>query len=295
MKRLFYFGLVFALLFVSCGDDESSNPFVSSEESSSSSLILIENLSSSSRMDFVGSSSSQKDKSSSSVAKSSSSILLSSANLSSSSSRMDSISSSSFLNDISSSSEKIDAVTGSVTDERDGQIYKTVKIGRLWWFAQNLNFETVNSHCFRDSSEYCAKYGRLYTWAAAVGKSEEECGYRQECNLTLPVQGACPSGWRVPSNYDWNDLFEAIGGDAVAGKNLRNSDENGFALVYAGRINYAGNFIELGESARIWSSSEVSEYDAFYAEFYYTLEDVWFPEEGSKYEGYSIRCVKGEL
>ncbi len=68
-----------------------------------------------------------------------------------------------------------------------------------------------------------------------------------------------------------------------------------FALVYAGRINYAGNFIELGESARIWSSSEVSEYDAFYAEFYYTLEDVWFPEEGSKYEGYSIRCVKGEL
>ena len=295
MKRLICFALIFTLFLIACGDDGSSNPFVSSEESSSSSLIPIEDLSSSGRMDFVGSSSSPKGKSSSSVIKSSSSNLLSSANLSSSSSRMDSTSSSSFLNDISSSSEKIDAVTGSATDERDGQIYKTVKIGHLWWFAQNLNFETVNSHCFRDSSKYCVKYGRLYTWAAAVGKPEEECGYRQECNLTLPVQGACPSGWRVPSNYDWNDLFEAIGGDTVAGKNLRNSDENGFALVYAGRINYAGDFIELGESARIWSSSEVSEYDAFYAEFYYTLEDVWFPEEGSKYEGYSIRCVKGEL
>lgn len=294
MKRLVCFALIFTLFFVACGDDESSNPFVA-EESSSSSLTSIEKLSSSSRMDSVGFPSSQNGELSSSVAKSSSSIQMSSASLSSSSSHMDSISSSCSLNEKSSSSTKMDAVTGSVTDERDGQIYKTVKIGRLWWFAQNLNFETENSHCFRDSSKYCANYGRLYTWAAAVGKSEEECGYRQECNLLLPVQGACPSGWRVPSNYDWNDLFVAIGGDAVAGKNLRKSDENGFALVYAGRINYAGDFIELEESARIWSSSEVDEYDAFYAEFYYTLEDVWFPEEGSKYEGYSIRCVKGEL
>lgn len=310
MKHLFYFALVSNLILVACGGDDSSNPFDVSEDSSSSSLILIDNLSSSSRMDFVGSSSSQKDKSSSSVAKSSSSILLSSASLPSSSSREVSISSSNVRNDklsssvvlvsssaivASSSSNAAEGVTGFMTDERDGQAYKIVKIGHLWWFAQNLNYETVNSHCYNDSAEYCAKYGRLYKWAAAVGKSEDECGYRHECNLTLPVQGACPPGWRVPSNYDWNDLFEAIGGDTVAGKNLRNSDEDGFALVYAGRINYAGNFIELGESARIWSSSEVSEYDAFYAEFYYTLEDVWFPEEGSKYEGYSIRCVKGEL
>ncbi len=294
MKRLICFALIFTLFLIACGDDESSNPFVA-EESSSSSLISVEDLSSSSRMDFVGSSSSQKDKSSSSVAKSSSSILLGSASLSSSSSYINSISSSNIQNEKSSSSEKNDAVIGTMTDERDGQTYKIVKIGHLWWFAQNLNYETVNSHCYNDSAEYCAKYGRLYKWAAAVGKSEDECGYRHECNLTLPVQGACPPGWRVPSNYDWNDLFEAIGGDTVAGKNLRNSDENGFALVYAARINYAGNFIELGESARIWSSSEVSEYNAFYAEFYYTLEDVWFPEEGSKYEGYSIRCVKGEL
>ena len=313
MKRLFYFALVSTLILVACGDDESSNPFVPSEDSSSSfagissslsssatfvtlsSSTPIEGLSSSSRKDSVGSLSSAKGKSSSSVVESSSNGDSGSMTGMTSSSYVNSISSSSVQNEKSSSSEKNDAVTGTMMDERDGQTYKIVKIGRLWWFAQNLNFDTENSHCFRDSSKYCAKYGRLYTWAAAVGKSEEECGYRQECNLLLPVQGACPSGWRVPSNYDWNDLLVSVGGDDIAGEVLRDSKEGGFALVYAGRINYAGDFIELEESARIWSSSEVDEDDAFYAEFYYTLEDVWFPEEGSKYEGYSVRCVKGEL
>jgi uncharacterized protein (TIGR02145 family) len=220
---------------------------------------------------------------------------MSSAILSSSSSYENSISSSSIQNEKSSSSEKNDAVTGTMTDERDGQTYKIVKIGHLWWFAQNLNYETVDSHCYNDSAEYCAKYGRLYKWAAAVGKSEEECGYRHECNLTLPVQGACPPGWRVPSNYDWNDLIVAAGGDEIAGEVLRESKEGGFALLYAGRINFAGEFVQEGRSACIWTSSETDEYDAYYADFYYSYSKVIFPNDAEKYDGYSVRCVKGEL
>ena len=304
MKRLFYFALVSTLIFVACGDDESSNPFVPSEDSSSSfagissslsSSTSIKDLSSSSSEISIGSSSSTKGKSSSSVVKSSSSLRMSSAILSSSSSYENSISSSSIQNEKSSSSEKNDAVTGTMTDERDGQTYKIVKIGHLWWFAQNLNYETVDSHCYNDSAEYCAKYGRLYKWAAAVGKSEDECGYRHECNLTLPVQGACPPGWRVPSNYDWNDLLVTAGGDDVAGEVLRDSKEGGFALLYAGRINFAGEFVQEGRSACIWSSSETDEYDGYYADFYYSYDKVMFPNEAEKYDGYSVRCVKGEL
>ena len=34
-------------------------------------------------------------------------------------------------------------------------------------------------------------------------------------------QLACPTGWRFPTETDWNDLFAALGGIAVAGKKMK--------------------------------------------------------------------------
>lgn len=285
MKRLFYVALFSTLILVACGDD-SGNPFVASEESSSSFVLL-------SSSSVVKSSSSNHEEKKNVPSSSSIPFVVSSSSIEKifSSSSKGSVSSSSDQNDVSSSSAKEDWPTDSVTDERDGQKYKTVKIGRQWWFAQNLNYETETSHCYNDSTKYCDKHGRLYTWADAVGKSEEECGVRHVCNLTLPVQGVCPSGWHVPSNYEWNDLLVYVGGDEIAGEVLRNSSEGGFALLYAGRINFAGDFVQEGRSACIWSSSEVDDYDSYYVDFYYTYSKV-FLEDADKTDGYSVRCVK---
>lgn len=282
MKRLFCIALFSTLIFVACGDDDSGNPFVANEDSSSSFVLL------SSSSSVVDSSSSNHEEKKKNLSSSSAPI----EDLFSSSSES-SVSSSSVQNEESSSSIKVDWPTDSIIDDRDGQKYKIVKIDRLWWFAQNLNYETENSHCYNDSTKYCDKYGRLYTWAAAVGKSEEECGERHVCNLSLPVQGVCPSGWHVPSNYEWNDLFVFVGGDKVAGEVLRNSSEGGFALLYAGRINFAGDFVQEGRSACIWSSNEVDDYDSYYVDFYYTYSKV-FLEDADKTDGYSVRCVKNE-
>ena len=71
---------------------------------------------------------------------------------------------SSSSNDVVESSSSADALPDTVlVDERDGQTYRIVKIGDQTWMAENLNYETENSFCYNDSSEYCETYGRLYT------------------------------------------------------------------------------------------------------------------------------------
>ena len=118
-----------------------------------------------------------------------------------------------------------------MTDSRDGQTYKTVTIGTQTWMAQNLNYETANSYCCKDSASYCTKYGRLYTWAAATT--------------------ACPEGWHLPSQTEWEVLFTAVGGQSTAGKVLKstsgwNNGGNGTdafafsALPAGGRYNHGG-------------------------------------------------------
>ncbi len=107
---------------------------------------------------------------------------------------------------------------GELTDARDGQVYRTVEIGDQIWMAENLNYAYMPdtlSFCYNDSAEYCEKYGRLYTWSAAMdsaaifsedgkGCSVEQSG-SPSCGK-FPVRGICPEGWHFPSNNEWKTL-----------------------------------------------------------------------------------------
>ncbi|WP_407440977.1 fibrobacter succinogenes major paralogous domain-containing protein [Fibrobacter sp.] len=129
---------------------------------------------------------------------------------------------------------------GYITDDRDGQIYKTVKIGDQVWMAENLNYDPnylpkgakdsiILSWCYNDSAEYCEKYARLYTWAAAMdsvaafSNDGKGCGYEAECEPEGNVRGICPEGWHLPSYDEWDALRTAVGGSEVAGKMLKSS------------------------------------------------------------------------
>ena len=198
---------------------------------------------------------------------------------------------------------------GTLTDDRDGQTYKTVKIGEQWWMAENLNYETVaGSSCFNDSAKYCEKYGRLYTWATAVGKSEEECGCVKICNLGEgKVRGLCPEGWHLPDTTEWNALFSAVGGEASAGTMLKstegwNDDYDGtsgngsdayfFSALPAGyRDYYTGGFYYEGISAGFWSSTEHNSNDAYGLYLDYGNDDTYLYAY-NKYYGYSVRCLR---
>ena len=210
---------------------------------------------------------------------------------------------------------------GTLTDNRDGQTYKTVKIGNQTWMAENLNYADsvktpslkARSWCYDNDPDNCEKYGRLYTWAAAIDsvkfstEKSLDCGYGKTCALPDTVQGICPSGWRLPRKADWETLFSAVGGQGTAGKILKtqtgwNNNGNGMDAVGfsgwpAGDGNGRGSSNFKGDGTYFWSSTESSDYGAFFVSLYYRIDSTFLNHNDKDY-AYSVRCVKesvGEL
>jgi uncharacterized protein (TIGR02145 family) len=164
---------------------------------------------------------------------------------------------------------------GEFTDSRDGQKYRTVKIGGLVWMAENLNFEVDDYGSYR--------YGRLYTWEAA--------------------KFACPAGWHLPSCEEWAVLVNAAGGWKVAGKHLKsktgwygesgieNLDTYGFSALPGGYEDpHEGMW---GPYYAFWWTATESEYYS---------EDAWFlcmsydndyvhEDDKDKRSHFSVRCI----
>lgn len=168
-------------------------------------------------------------------------------------------------------------------DDRDGQTYKTVKIGDQVWMAENLNFEMDSSFCYNDSVEYCTKYGRFYSWWTAIE--------------------VCPNGWHLPTKMEWDTLFNAVGGQSTADKVLKstsgwNSNGNGtdafgFSALSAGYRYYYGYYNYEGDYAYFWSSTELrsgSDY-AYFMSLLYDNDGAYLVTN-RKVDGFSVRCVK---
>ena len=143
------------------------------------------------------------------------------------------------------------------TDSRDGQLYKTVKIGNQVWMAENLRYKTQNSYYYDNKISNYNMYGFLYTWSDA--------------------SIVCPSGWHLPSSDEWKTLVSVVGGGSIAGFNLKSSsgwnssngsDAYGFTALPAG-------FYYSGDVKSYYY--DVDEYDESYGPGFYGIGDVaWF-------------------
>lgn len=177
---------------------------------------------------------------------------------------------------------------------------KTVTIGKQVWMAENLNVETIEgSWCYDNKPENCEKYGRFYTWAAAM-RLVAGCN-EYSCEQVYPHQGLCPSGFHIPTKEEWETLFATVGGYSVAGKKLKSrsgwrergngSDAYGFSALPAGSSYNYGNFYFAGSRAYFWSASEDFSSNAYYMILYYSYEYADM-RNYSKDSGYSVRCLQ---
>ena len=209
---------------------------------------------------------------------------------------------------------------GSMTDDRDGHVYKTIGIKKQMWMAENLNYtDSINypsmnakNFCL-DDKDSCAKYGRYYTWAAAIdsvywSKQGKKCGYDEEaCGLPEIIKGICPSGWRLPNENDWIELYASVNNDYKTLQSKKNNkwkratDEYGFSAIPAAYADvelyvddnneYYKYFITTtGEYAFFWSATEIDGdvYSAFSLIIY--ADNVGF--SALKRYGASVRCLK---
>jgi len=191
-------------------------------------------------------------------------------------------------------------------DHRNKKTYKKVTIGKQTWMAENLNYmpadEKSFGRCYDTDPDYCAAYGRLYTWGEALA--------------------ACPVGWHLPSDKEWTALVNFIGGDSTAGTKLKSStgwdnyegksgngtDGHGFSALPGGygynrpECPLKGCFRGAGNRGFWWSATEYGAYDSWYhggraAWGRYMLnsdKDVsrWYEENDTRYQFNSVRCVE---
>jgi uncharacterized protein (TIGR02145 family) len=151
----------------------------------------------------------------------------------------------------------------SMTDPRDQQVYKTIQMGDRLWMASNLNYNSKDSYCVGENEAGCKRYGRLYSFDASAF--------------------ACPEGWALPDQADWEALAE------IPASELK--ERQGWNGVMGGFRAHNGAYASEGASGYWWSASGA----------WNNFAQAWILSSSMrkmqrytapKTNAYSIRCVK---
>jgi len=179
------------------------------------------------------------------------------------------------------------AFTFSCSDDKDDDggsgSCGTVTIGTQVWQKCNSNIDpgVGTSKCYDDLPANCDKYGRLYDWEAA--------------------KSACPQGFHLPSDAEWDVLVTKAGGSSTAGTKLKatsgwndnanGTDEFGFSALPGGSGCYGGLFCDGGNFGYWWSSTENSASLAYSRNMYYGGAGV-YRFINDKTDLLSVRCLQ---
>jgi uncharacterized protein (TIGR02145 family) len=183
-----------------------------------------------------------------------------------------------------------------------------VKIGKQVWMKCNLDVDTFRNGdpipqvisdeqwleygeqrkpawCYYDNKPINgAKYGKLYNWYAVNDP-----------------RGLVPNGWHVPSDKEWDELIEYLGGKEEAGERLKatqgweengnGTDQVGFSGLPGGYRYILGPFNAIGYDGYWWSSNEFKTYNAWFRSLNCFYGFVYRFHKG-KLCGFSVRCLR---
>jgi uncharacterized protein (TIGR02145 family) len=200
------------------------------------------------------------------------------------------------------------AVFYSSLTDIDGNIYLTVLIGNQWWMAENLRTSSyangdsilnvvngatwiqLDSGAWSNHNNLAANdsiYGKLYNWFT-----------------TSDPRNLCPIGWHVPTDTEWTDLTDYLGGLTLAGGKMKSivgwnapntnaNNESGFSALSSGSRDAfnSGSFFTNGCDGNWWSSSESLTTAAWYYYLSCTSGSAFRASSSMRY-GYSVRCIK---
>jgi uncharacterized protein (TIGR02145 family) len=167
------------------------------------------------------------------------------------------------------------------TDNRDGNVYRTITVAGATWMAENLKYKAQSGAFYFDNdSNNIPDYGVLYEWKTALN--------------------SCPSGWHLPSGTEFQTLVNYFEQKETWGKIA--ADPSSFGIQLGGMQDYEGIFSEMDESCYYWTSTE---YDRSNAEYFSYLiiddkpiidisrkEDMVDIHGTEKTNKYSVRCLK---
>ena len=189
----------------------------------------------------------------------------------------------------------------------DGNVYAAKAIGSQVWMIDNLRVTKLNDGTaipyvtddddasilttgaftyYGDNPANQNVYGALYNWHAVnSGK-------------------LCPTGWHIPSDSEWTTLINSLGGEGVAGGDMKAigtshwsapntgaTNNSGFTALPAGYLYDDSEYHSLGNVAHWWTSTQ-SDADAAF-DRYVTFQSASATKGTyNKEVFYSCRCLK---